>query len=194
MALPAGPIPNGTDPRIRTILQQLTSASPTMSVGKNWRLQESTGANGQSSLLLQVRSGTDWATITSWPTTPAIAWTTAPLGAPWSNFGSPWASAAYYKDVNSRVWVKGLVKTTANISSGAGNPFWTFPAGLRPAESHVVGVAALGNGVGGNIVGTLVISVDSTGLFEVNNTTGVPGTFPQPIQWTSLEFSFLAEQ
>jgi len=56
----------------------------------------------------------------------------------WVNFGAAHATAAYMKDTDGRVHLKGLVKSGTATS---GTPIFNLPVGYRPAEySHLVNV------------------------------------------------------
>jgi hypothetical protein len=65
---------------------------------------------------------------------PAVdAWTTPTLAANWSNYGSGFAAAGYYRDPLGVVWVRGLVVAAA----GAGEVVFTLPTGYRPSDSLI---------------------------------------------------------
>lgn len=76
----------------------------------------------------------------------------------WVNFGGTNASASYYKDPFGRVKLKGTVK-----SGTIGVTIFTLPAGYRPQEAEIFGVAS--NGAFGVVTvnpdGTVVASSGS---------------------------------
>lgn len=56
-------------------------------------------------------------------------WTAMTLTNSWANYGSGFAPAQYWKS-NGIVYAQGLIKSG---TVGSGTPFFTFPAGYRPA-------------------------------------------------------------
>lgn len=55
----------------------------------------------------------------------------------WVNFGGVRNPAGYYKDANSRVYLRGVVK-----SGTVGNAAFTLPAGYRPANTELFAVVS----------------------------------------------------
>jgi hypothetical protein len=92
----------------------------------------------------------------------------------WNNVGTPYATMAYWKDL------EGVVHLRGSIAGGISPTAFTLPAGYRP--SGRLGFAILGAG-GNPPVGT--IAVDSSGTVGVNS--GV-----QPFALDAI--SFRAEQ
>jgi hypothetical protein len=54
------------------------------------------------------------------------------FGANWSNYGSPWNTAAFYKHLD-RVYIRGNVK---HAVGGVGTAIFTLPAGYWPETSY----------------------------------------------------------
>lgn len=55
----------------------------------------------------------------------------------WTNFGSGYSTAGFYKDPLGRVHLKGIIK-----SGTAGSAMFTLPTGYRPAQDLIVGTNA----------------------------------------------------
>jgi hypothetical protein len=94
------------------------------------------------------------------------------------NLGAPYATLAYYVDVLTRLWTKGVLITSAGV--GAGATVATLPPGARPKETQRKSVE--GNG------GTAqFISIAPTGVCTVELAIAAGGT-------VDFDFSLLAEQ
>jgi len=89
------------------------------------------------------------------------AWTNPTLSGTWVAFGGTYSTAAYRKDANGRVYLRGVVKSGANPST-----IFTLPTGYRPTVK--LSFVPLNTNVG-------QIDVDTTGVvtFAAGSTTYV---------------------
>ena len=74
----------------------------------------------------------------------------------WVNFGGGWADAAFYKDVNGFVHLRGMIKS-GTIATSA----FTLPPGHRPTVSEKFAVAT-GSAVANVTAGSLDVLTDGT--------------------------------
>lgn len=74
---------------------------------------------------------------------PSGSWTAVAFQNSWTNFGSPYESAGYYKDSYGHIHVKGIIK-----SGTAGTVAFTLPAGYIPAEYMFVPLMLSGGTLG----------------------------------------------
>lgn len=109
------------------------------------------------------------------------AWTEPTLTNSWVNYGGGWANAAYRKDAQGYVHLRGLIK-----SGTLGSSAFLLPAGFRPAYTHMV----LGHS---NVNSTW--SIANEGRIDITSSGSV---VPHPTEctntWVSLDgIIFLAE-
>lgn len=105
-------------------------------------------------------------------------WIASELLNGWVNFGSPFATAAYYKDALMRVWSRGTLSNPTGAPLAA--VVLKFPLGLRPAQRQrlpVVGDSGTFN--------FLTVDVDGT-VTPGGTAIPSPGSL-------DLFFSFLAD-
>ncbi|MBI3936419.1 MAG: hypothetical protein HY323_05535 [Betaproteobacteria bacterium] len=62
------------------------------------------------------------------------------FGTNWGNYGTPWETAAFYKDPLGRVYLKGM--TTKTGTPTINDVIFTLPEGYRPAKDLLFGVAS----------------------------------------------------
>lgn len=98
-------------------------------------------------------------------------WQAASLGSNWTNYGTPWDAAQFYKDPNGAVRCKGRVKNIAAWAWGAASAqLLTLPAGYRPTATRPL--PCWGSDPGSsNIV--FRVEVGTNGI--VTLATGTPG-------------------
>lgn len=77
----------------------------------------------------------------------------------WVNFGAPYDTAAYYKDPDGFVHLKGLI-STGTLGTGA----FTLPVGYRPLEYHVF------SSIQNNLIGTISLPTNGAIVPFTNNT------------------------
>lgn len=114
-------------------------------------------------------------------------WLTPAFAATWSNLGGAWPPLGYRK-LNGVVYLRGMVKTTADLPAGnlgahANRVIFTLPVGYRPANSmHVPATNSTNN--------FARINVESDGQVALNWSVG-----DQPANgWWSLDgMSFIAD-
>lgn len=82
-------------------------------------------------------------------------WSTPTLINSWSNFGSPYSPAVYYKDGIDRVHLRGLVKGGATSSN-----MFVLPVGYRPTHRLVFLTFC------GAMMMVARIDVDSSGIVQ----------------------------
>lgn len=97
----------------------------------------------------------------------------------WVDYGGTAATAAYYKDPNQIVHVKGVIKSGTTTS---GTNLFVLPAGFRPLLNHTFAQLSY-NGAAAGFAG---ITIAQNGAVYVETTTG--NTF------LSIDCSFKAEQ
>ena len=78
----------------------------------------------------------------------------------WSNFGSGFDTAGFYKDALGIVHLKGLVDGPAGAGTGSGTVAFTLPEGYRPAAT--VRTIGVGEASGGTGVGVIDIATSGT--------------------------------
>lgn len=92
------------------------------------------------------------------------AWVAPTFQNSWVNYGSPWATAAYYKDAVGVVHLRGLVKNGTSMST-----IFTLPAGYRPQAS--IRFAVDSSGAFGSVYvqndGQVVMAVGSTSFIDL---------------------------
>jgi len=60
-------------------------------------------------------------------------WIAPTLTAGWANYGGGYNTAGYYKDVNNRVWLKGLFQNTSGAEKPSSSVLFQLPVGYRPS-------------------------------------------------------------
>lgn len=103
------------------------------------------------------------------------------FAANWANFGGGWAAAAFMKDHNGFVHLKGLV--AASAAQANQNTIFTLPVGYRPAESHQFATKWSGGGV--DKAGLMIVS--SSGAVQIDQALANGDNI-------SIDFTFLGEQ
>jgi len=95
---------------------------------------------------------------------------------PWQNFGSGFATAAFYKDQTGIVRFKGLVQTSAlsGQSSPAVRPIFRLPAGYRPDTERVF--ASVGRNTSGQEVAAGRVDVQPNGIVALVQDCDANGT------------------
>lgn len=83
----------------------------------------------------------------------------------WVNLGAPWATAAFYKDPDGRVWLRGLVKNGLS-----GLPIFTVPAGYPPPINEVFG-ADTGSGAASGLHGRVDVYPNGAVSHQVGGAT-----------------------
>jgi hypothetical protein len=95
-------------------------------------------------------------------------WQIPSLNGGWSNLGSAFAGAGFYKDKEERVHLRGLLNTTNSIAGGS--IIFVLPVGYRPSTSKTLTFSVSNNGPG---LGR--INIDENGNVVVVD--GVTGWF-----------------
>jgi len=114
------------------------------------------------------------ATVTGAITRSGEAWAAPTLTNSWVNYGSSYNGAAYRKDAQGYVHLRGLIK-----SGTVGSAAFTLPAGFRP---------------GGGTILHATISNSAIGRVDIATTGTVTPASPSSNGWVSLEgITFLAE-
>lgn len=94
--------------------------------------------------------------------TTAPTWTDATLQNGWTNYGSGFNTAGYYKDQLGIVRLKGFITGGSTIS---GTNLFTLPNGYRPANKQFRAVNS------NNVFGSLSIEATGEVKFEAGNNT-----------------------
>lgn len=66
----------------------------------------------------------------------------------WGNLGNPWSKAAFRKDAEGFVWLKGCVNAG---TVGVGTPIFTLPVGYRPANNEQLRFNCISNNTVGAV-------------------------------------------
>lgn len=101
-----------------------------------------TNINNPNDGMIAVARDTDWIYIydgSSWITPYGHTWTTvSSLGTNWANYGAPWSSARYRKDLTNTVHLDGMLRTNMAANS---NIMFTLPVGYRPSHPILLPMA-----------------------------------------------------
>lgn len=84
----------------------------------------------------------------------------------WVNYGSPYVTAGYWKDVDGIIHLQGLIKSGTTTS---GTPLFALPSGCRPLATHTF--PALSNGA------LITVVVDAAGSCYIGDGTNASSSY-----------------
>lgn len=140
-----------------------TTQQLAMQIGDGSNIGDKFTANCDSFIFGTLRSKTNSTTTETWHGINALGYT-----APWSDFGGTQQVGQYRLQPDGTVHLRGDLKTSANVTSGAS--IFTLPAGYVPTTN--LSFPATGVTTGGSMV-TATLNVQTSGLVSYSNTSAL---------------------